>query len=380
MIRPCERSVRCFPCADDNPFANLSAEDPDLNVYLSVVFVPGTNPPHNNWNAWYCTGFCESAISQEDADDCARRKALECYVNTQPPPKPDNRSWPDPVCNQSRTCRTDGQCYTMPAGTVCAFSVLEANALAESLCNHRVHDSTLTSPCPAVQSPPLAPTEEVPCPAEAGSPTPASLEISSEQLWETHSLTHDVITDFNLVGVCQDTGLGRYTPTNPIDHPPGYYGFRYLDGFVHKNNPAYCSDPPYDAAATAYSLQNELHNYDTGETCASPQYLANKLMPGGSSGVQGCFADEAAAVSSIYAGWLAKTFKADPYPPNGTDGFGHTNDGGDFSIMQFGFGPEGDPDVSYPVGPIRFQIVELEGLIPQPRKVAIPTIPFHRQL
>lgn len=228
-VRECERSVRCFPCADENPFANLSAEDPDLNIFLSVDFRRIPNPPHNNWTANVCAAFCESSISQEDADDCARRKTLDCIVDP-PPPNPDNPSWPTPIyCNQSSTCQTDGQCYTMPSGTVCAFSALEADALAQSFCNYRVHNPQLTSAC---SSSPPAPTPEEPCPMESGSAAPDSLEIAAPENWG--SFTYEA------------TGTWPAAPSYDImqlakDHPPGSYTIQYTSGFRYRS-----SDPDVD--------------------------------------------------------------------------------------------------------------------------------------
>lgn len=160
MLRLCDRAVVCFPCADGNPLANLTAELPDRNIFVGVSFRRIPNPPPNNFNRDTCVGFCE-ADSQLEADDCAARAAFDCVTNHEPPPNPENPTWPTPrVCNTERTCENDGLCYTIPACTVIHFTSLEANAIAQSLCDFRVHDPSLTTPCGStVVTPPMPPTE-----------------------------------------------------------------------------------------------------------------------------------------------------------------------------------------------------------------------------
>lgn len=376
MIRPCERVVKCFPCADEasNPFANLSAEKPDLNIFLSVQFRRVPNPPPNNWGTTVCNAFCESSVSQEDADDCARRKAFECIVDY-PPPDPRRPDWPEPIaCNQVQTCQQGDDCYTIPAGTVCAFSAIEAAAIAESLCNHRVRDPDLTEACPAVAQPPTQPTPEQPCPDESGSPAPDSLEISSQQSWETHGLDNSTLLPFvSSHPECNPTSVHIYTPVTPIDHPPGNYGLMYIDGHFHFTGAAYCQDVPgfpYNAGAHVSRLQNELHNYDN---CDAQGALAFSFHPG--TGWVGCFENQAAGEADIHANLDGKVFRTNPYPPDEIFGFPHTNDGGSFSLItsDSSFDPSGiQSDVpTFPAGPMQFLVVQIEGLIPQPRKVAI---------
>lgn len=154
MLRECDRAVTCFPCADEasNPFANLSAEDPDLNIFLNVHFGVVTNVIPNVWRRDTCVGFCESSISQVDADDCARRRALECIPEPPLPPIPPQPPIPLPpqqavFCNQEMTCQSGSECYTIPACTVFSHSQADANAIAASICEVRANDPATSSPC-----------------------------------------------------------------------------------------------------------------------------------------------------------------------------------------------------------------------------------------
>lgn len=155
MIIPCLKAERgCFPCEGDssNPLANLSIEPFDLNIWLNVYFGSVTNVTPNSWRRDTCVGFCESSISQIDADDCARRRALECIPEPPLPPIPPQPPTPPPpqqpvFCNQEVSCQSGADCYTIPACTIFSNSQADANAIARSLCEARVNDSSLSSPC-----------------------------------------------------------------------------------------------------------------------------------------------------------------------------------------------------------------------------------------
>lgn len=168
---PCLKSEsRCTPCAGDssNPFANLSIEPFDRNIWLGVYFGRPRNVTPNSWTTDACVGFCESAISQVDADDCARRRADDCLTVEPPyddPPPPEPPVTPALFCNQEVSCQSGSNCYTLPACTVFAGSQAEADAIAQSMCDSRVLDPNQTGPC-ATPAPPPAPPEPppaVPC-------------------------------------------------------------------------------------------------------------------------------------------------------------------------------------------------------------------------
>lgn len=171
LIIPCDRSNLCD---NDNPLANLTSEAPDASVAISVFF-PTVNPPLGKpFNALGCVGVCTSTISQEDADLCAARQAIQCVINPPcvppcgVPPPPDNPvcvtpggcpPGPPPTsnppgcpggfcpppavtfCNDPQSCCVpcpDGTlfCYTVPRCMFFADSLAAANATANSYaCN-----------------------------------------------------------------------------------------------------------------------------------------------------------------------------------------------------------------------------------------------------
>src|SRR6185503_18262763 len=102
LIHCPEPCVVCPPGLDagDNPFLNLSSEAPDVNLFYGYY-----------WLAPWCLGVCTSTISQEDANLCAARKAVEqCRPNPPDPPQPPDVP-PDPddprnmiFYNQQQTC------------------------------------------------------------------------------------------------------------------------------------------------------------------------------------------------------------------------------------------------------------------------------------
>lgn len=155
---PCPNRV---VCDTENPLQNLSTEAPDRQVAISVFFPNRPVPLGRSFTSSGCVGVCTSSISQEDADLCAARQAVSCFVNppctfncTPPPPPvcvtPAGCSFipgggtggggPPPtiaVCNTVQVCCVlcpDGTqfCYTVPACTFLGASVEEANAIAYS--------------------------------------------------------------------------------------------------------------------------------------------------------------------------------------------------------------------------------------------------------
>lgn len=83
----CQLALKeCLPC-DDDPIRNLSAEDPDVDVFIGWS-VGDPNPPPHIFAGLGCKTVCFSTISQDDADDCARSQAIECLNNVPIPPNP----------------------------------------------------------------------------------------------------------------------------------------------------------------------------------------------------------------------------------------------------------------------------------------------------
>lgn len=142
----CDHRITC-ECSDD-PIANYSAEAADTIKYRSLGFFNGTPPLGWSYAQLGCVRLCESTVSQQDADDCARRQAQECVWNdfdddpnhppncnppcTSPPSTPTIYYNTAQVC--SATC-PDGRTFTymVAVGTVAALSQAEANAIAFSL-------------------------------------------------------------------------------------------------------------------------------------------------------------------------------------------------------------------------------------------------------
>lgn len=309
---PCLKAEnRCSPCAGDssNPFANLTIEPEDRNIWLSVYFGTHVNVTPNTWETLACVGFCESSISQTDADDCARRRALECLhdppldpIPPEPPPLPPPQV--PAICNQEMTCQNGAECYTIPACTIFASSQAEANALAQSLCNERVHNSELSSPCTGGEGGGSSGDEEIPgvlCGAESGSAAPDSLETTAEVIWidtETISIPPWVV------------GGGNAT-LNTFDLPPGEYKIHNLDGYFDEPTGGVC--PVGNATRIFYpSLKDtegtivNQNNCSTGPFCPAPSeedgMRANcefdvNFLPGGQrlNGTGACYLEAAPA-------------------------------------------------------------------------------------
>jgi hypothetical protein len=86
--RPCELVLIGCECTDD-PIRNISAEAPDIDVFIGFADLRVTPPLGQLYAQIGCKSICFSATSQRDADDCATRQAFECTVITWPnPPNP----------------------------------------------------------------------------------------------------------------------------------------------------------------------------------------------------------------------------------------------------------------------------------------------------
>lgn len=88
MNIPCELVLIGCECSDD-PIRNISAEAPDVDVFIGFADLRVTPPLGQLYAQIGCKSICFSATSQRDADDCATRQAFECTVITWPnPPNP----------------------------------------------------------------------------------------------------------------------------------------------------------------------------------------------------------------------------------------------------------------------------------------------------
>ncbi len=150
IVCPTKTPPAC-PCVDSDPVANFSSEAPDRDVFIANVFFDGTDNLGLNqiFDQLSCLGICESTISQEAADDCARQIAQICAWRTwrnQPGftgKAPFRRGTPIPIFfNTFQSCNAtcpDGTVFgwTIAAGTVAGRSQQEADALAQDLACQR---------------------------------------------------------------------------------------------------------------------------------------------------------------------------------------------------------------------------------------------------
>lgn len=162
MNIPCELVlIDCLPCNDD-PIRNISAEEPDIDVFIGFADFRG-NPPNNILYAQIgCKRVCFSVTSQRDANDCATRQAAECVYNTWRPPQipsiapppggggnkpttpgsippsnPRNNRYPS-FRNRAQSCTVfcpDGTPFVkeIAAGTLVALTQIGADEMAKSL-------------------------------------------------------------------------------------------------------------------------------------------------------------------------------------------------------------------------------------------------------
>jgi len=140
---PCEKVIRGCDCTLD-PVSNYSSEDPDQQVFYGHY---GQPPTHGTFFAPFCFGFCESTDSQEDADLCAARAAIECSLDGAP--DDGNPLWSSSrqrFGNSQATCDAECPDTTCPQtaivapGTVVSAWQADANARAESLACQQADD------------------------------------------------------------------------------------------------------------------------------------------------------------------------------------------------------------------------------------------------
>lgn len=142
----CQQRITC-ECVDD-PISNFSSEGADVIKYRSLGFFNGVPRLGWTWAQLGCVGLCESTVSQEDADDCARRQQQECVWKTWDidfkhpvgcnPPCTSPPQAPTIFYNTAQMCSVtcpDGRTFTwtIAPGTIAALSQAEANAQAFSL-------------------------------------------------------------------------------------------------------------------------------------------------------------------------------------------------------------------------------------------------------
>jgi len=146
MNLPCCVHSECLD--PSNPFSNLSAEKPDQDIFIGYSTGFDNIVPFlgDTFFSTGCTSFCQSTISQADADACAARQWITCTVAGGPQGDGGGgNGWKDPgknpvplFANQGETCTIicpDGLPfrYTVGAGQYLALSQGDANAIALSV-------------------------------------------------------------------------------------------------------------------------------------------------------------------------------------------------------------------------------------------------------
>lgn len=133
---PCPTIVDC--ACGENPFRNLSSENPDPLTFFArsfPPFPPTINGPLDTFWAPGCVSDCFSVVSQFDAEACALRQATIC--NNSPPT--GNPAGPELFGNEPQSCEVacpmgESFSYSIPAGTFLAVNQELANLIAQSFC------------------------------------------------------------------------------------------------------------------------------------------------------------------------------------------------------------------------------------------------------
>lgn len=181
---PCALVLKeCLPCNDD-PVANITAEAPDVDVFIGFRDFNWNPPLGNTYFQLGCKAICFSTVSQQEADLCALRQAQACVWNGGKPPvtppippgpnSPGGKGQPpntpggvppgrprNPVrvfSNRLQTCDAtcpDGAPFTefVAAGTITELSQALADEKARSLACNRAQANLF---CISAAAPPSA--------------------------------------------------------------------------------------------------------------------------------------------------------------------------------------------------------------------------------
>ncbi len=122
---PCCVSTPCIDPA--NPLANFSAEKPDQEIFVGYNSGWDDNVPPigHSWGTLGCVSFCESTVSQADADNCAALQQLICTVEGCDDCGNGGGGWKDPGGNPDKVFFNTAQhCdIVCPDGLPFRFSV-----------------------------------------------------------------------------------------------------------------------------------------------------------------------------------------------------------------------------------------------------------------
>jgi len=141
----------CQACTDD-PWLNLSSEDPDRDRKLGIKHFTKRPPLGWVYEETGCDRICVSEVSQEEADDCALAQAQACLFEHWEPHGRDEGPFQPPAIYTNRTISCTIRCsdgatvsgggentftWTVPVGSVVALSQQQADSLAGSLACQR---------------------------------------------------------------------------------------------------------------------------------------------------------------------------------------------------------------------------------------------------
>jgi len=229
------------------------------------------------------------------------------------------------------------------------------------------------SGCFPVFSSPITLNVTSACPPEVGPDAPSTLDIIHTTDWETWTIDNpDLSPVLSSNAFCNPTGLIGVTPSNGLDHPPGTYGFRYVTGFVGGLGFGCPPLMPVTGVVDAYQIADDNANIDSPIVC-NFQGLAHecRTLPGDpppagnfGGGLSVCGTNNADVIAQLQAFWAGKAFTVDPYPVDNLLDFKHTNTGGQFRVYM------NDSGVPIVV-PLQLKAIQLDGNIPQPRKLQI---------
>jgi len=109
MLKNCALVLKeCLPCNDD-PVANISAEAPDVDVFIGFRDFKWNPPLGTTYHQLACKNICFSTVSQEEADLCALRQAQSCvWTGSQPPVSPAVPPGPSSNGGKGQTPNTPG--------------------------------------------------------------------------------------------------------------------------------------------------------------------------------------------------------------------------------------------------------------------------------
>lgn len=358
MNRICDLVLNeCIPCADGNPFANLSAEDPDTNIFLSMQFGRYLNPPPNLWQTDTCVGFCESQVSQNDADDCARRANIQCVTTTWGPP-----GSPPPLFGNMPTSCNDGEMVCeLPAAIVLAISQGEADAIAQSLCRYRLSQDECDTPVGSVGGgDPVPPSD---CPMETGVATPSGFDMDDEIVW----LNSGILNSPDPWEI--ESGVSRL---QTFDLPPGRYFVNSTAGAVHHVRIFDGEQPGFDCLGVlAPGLGDDLHPALIACSLTEPSSLSSNfgVILFDPDMFSGC--EEPGDESNVFKRAYLNTSIEDPSCL--TEERLRTNDGGPcyFAVEVASYSYVDAFNTISIDSPIEFNLRQTEGLKPQPRRLII---------